>query len=360
MKLPSRKWGKIISTVVFALVAVSLTVYAASTYSGPETDGNDFIPDYLYDNEVVAGEKASPGYASSDESKELTLAENPVKRAAQKALNSVATTVSGALKTENKPTASFPAEQEEKVAAPQQAPSVPAPDTVDSETLEELRRLVAKAEREGVTLAEQSEAAAGSSRELIPGLWWDDEKKILGGPDGRGMIYIGFEYDANQNIFQSSINPWQRYFGFCQLYDICAPVTMMFYDTVRLKFDYGEYNWMVQIWKGQYGITSGAEMGIYHKPTTRATEFYDCATDENMVYMSFDVYKNGKFYFQRAEERHWWLTGFVLGEASSPSQLEMRNTITLKDKAMLSAFCGALEENNLDYTVAGLKVSFTW
>ena len=40
---------------------------------------------------------------------------------------------------------------------------------------------------------------------------------------------------------------------------------------------------MIQVWKGQYGITTGGELGVYNKTTNRETEFYDCASDEDML-----------------------------------------------------------------------------
>jgi len=58
--------------------------------------------------------------------------------------------------------------------------------------------------------------------------------------------------------------------------------------------------------------------------------------------MSFTLKKNGKVLFERGD-RHWWLTGFKLGEFSQPWELTMEITITLKDAVMCSAFIDGLK-----------------
>ena len=60
---------------------------------------------------------------------------------------------------------------------------------------------------------------------------------------------------------------WQKNFGFNEVYDTFAPVTMMYYDTVRTTFEYGGKEWMIQTWKGQYGVMFvGGEVGVYTRP----------------------------------------------------------------------------------------------
>ena len=82
---------------------------------------------------------------------------------------------------------------------------------------------------------------------------------------GEVILAAGFRYDKNQQIFYSEEESWQRNFGFTPFYDAAAAFTGMYYDTMRLKFNYADKDWMIQIWKGRYGITTGGEMGIYYK-----------------------------------------------------------------------------------------------
>ena len=93
------------------------------------------------------------------------------------------------------------------------------------------------------------------------------------------------EFDENGNPVPIGATDFRRSLGYCELYDNMAPYAAMDFDTVRIKFRYDNLDWMVQMWKGQYGPSIGCEIGVYHKPTTRMVEFYDCATDENSLVM---------------------------------------------------------------------------
>jgi len=201
--------------------------------------------------------------------------------------------------------------------------------------------------------------------EIIPGVYYNEEDQMIQGPNGAGMIYLGYDYDITNGVFCTSMYPWQRNFGFMKIYDSASPIITIIYDTMRIKFDYNGLNWMIQFWKGQYGITSGAEVGIYTKePDSPTPLFYDCASDENRLVMSMNVYKDGQFYFKRDEQLHWWLTGFVMGEIISYKRLSMDATITMKDEEMRDAFVTALEAKGytvgLDCRVNGLKVTVDW
>ena len=55
--------------------------------------------------------------------------------------------------------------------------------------------------------------------------------------------------------------------------------------------------------------------------------------------------KNQEFLFKR-NDKHWWLTGFILGEFSEPCELTWGST-TLKDKLMLDAFVDALMQKDI-------------
>lgn len=63
---------------------------------------------------------------------------------------------------------------------------------------------------------------------------------------------------------------------------------------------------MIELWKGQYGITTGAEIGIYNtasddiKTKQFTGTYYDCASDDERLDMSFVLRKNGKVLFKRS------------------------------------------------------------
>ncbi len=180
--------------------------------------------------------------------------------------------------------------------------------------------------------------------------------------------FLSYKYSPDGNYYYTNDDPWQRYLGYTEGYDIAAPFVIIFFDTIRVKFEYDNKDWMVQFWKGQYGyVFIGAEIGVYTKPKSRTNEFYDCASDEDALYMSMICYRDGNEIFRRKYSKYWWCTGFVPGKLDSfqdRSELTVESRITLKDYKMLLAFTGALKNlgYNLgeDFTTKGLDVHFTW
>ncbi len=156
----------------------------------------------------------------------------------------------------------------------------------------------------------------------------------------------GFEYDEKQGIYYSSVNPWQKGFGFNVIYDMAAPIAGMYYSTERIYFQYDNKDWMIQIWKGQYGMTAGAEIGIYNK--TDKVMQYDCVSEEEFLEMSFVLYNQGEEMFHRGPEKHWWLTGFKIMNVGVPILLDMDMTIKFPTKSMADAFEAGLKKANSD------------
>ncbi|MBO5332857.1 MAG: DUF4474 domain-containing protein [Clostridia bacterium] len=158
----------------------------------------------------------------------------------------------------------------------------------------------------------------------------------------------GYEYDAEQQIFYTHLNPWQRYFGFHDIYDRAAPITNMWYLTLKIDFTYGDYDWRLQWWKGQYGILEGAELGVYTKDVGVPGDFYECAADENLLKMEFSYYQSAADYnkqnplFIRYEQEHWWLTGFKFG-------------VTQPQKNVVKAVLYARDEDMADKIEVGLQ-----
>ncbi len=143
---------------------------------------------------------------------------------------------------------------------------------------------------------------------------------------------FGFAYDDQKDIFYSLEDAWQREFGYGKLYDEMAPAMNMIIDSEPIYFEYGDRRWMIEFWKGQYGVTTGAEAGIYVEEEWGNEEdpqkvFYQCASLDEELPISIVLYKNGKRLFQR-EKKHWWLTGFSLGEFSWPAELMLEVSLT--------------------------------
>ncbi|MGE5495991.1 MAG: DUF4474 domain-containing protein [Burkholderiales bacterium] len=180
----------------------------------------------------------------------------------------------------------------------------------------------------------------------------------------------GLVYEPKQDIlFYSDMNAWQRGFGYCRLYDEAAALMNMIIDCEPVHFEYGGKKWLIEFWKGQYGIATGCEVGVY--TTTRPSlnipgifngTFYDAAAPEDMLFISCSLMKNGAELFRR-QGRHWWLTGFKPGEFSEPSELTASISIELKDGDMLAAFVAAMKRMGYadrELNVNGNTVSFLY
>jgi len=176
---------------------------------------------------------------------------------------------------------------------------------------------------------------------------------------------FGFAYEPYQDIFYSLLNPWQRDLGYCRLYDEASAALSMIIDCEPIPFEYGGRRWLIEFWKGQYGMNTGGEVGIYYTtgpnlniPGFFNGTFYLCPKDEDCIEMSFAFRKNKNLLFTRSGY-HWWLTGFKLGEFSKPSELSMDITIDLYDRRMALAFAEALRKAGYredEYKVQGRRV----
>src|SRR5665647_1009964 len=78
-------------------------------------------------------------------------------------------------------------------------------------------------------------------------------------PEGTGSDELdkaieiaGYSYDQKQDIFYSTMDPWQRDIGYCRLYDELAAPLGMITDCEPIHFEYLEKKWMIGFWKGQY------------------------------------------------------------------------------------------------------------
>ena len=180
--------------------------------------------------------------------------------------------------------------------------------------------------------------------------------------------FLGYQYNKEGNYYYTVNDPWQRNFGFNTLYDIGAPFLNFYYDTFRVKFTYKKMDWLIQFWKGQYGLVFvGSEIGCYYKPTGEDGVHYDAVSDEDALYMSMSFYRDGEERLSRDYAKYWWCTGFVPGSLESfrdRSSLSMRARLTMKDKKMLGLFCTSLEKSGFvrdeNYSVSGLDVYISW
>lgn len=194
-----------------------------------------------------------------------------------------------------------------------------------------------------------------------------------------------YKYDPDGNFYYTDDKEcWQKNFGFNEVYDTFAPVTMMYYDTVRTTFEYGGKEWLVQTWKGQYGMAFvGGEVGVYTRSLGSIGSHFVCADKEDWLNMEmafmWDEYETGEYraVFNRDYDKYWWATGFVVGFPNGSlrqtlKEFRLVTHITFKDAEMADAFCKAFEENGFrrvsklnnnepdTFVQVGPDVAFVW
>lgn len=76
----------------------------------------------------------------------------------------------------------------------------------------------------------------------------------------------GFSYDPKQKIIYSTLNCPQRFFGFCETIDYSAdPVLSSSIYCDPIYFYYNGREYLLELWKGQYGLMTGVEVGLYYR-----------------------------------------------------------------------------------------------
>lgn len=178
---------------------------------------------------------------------------------------------------------------------------------------------------------------------------------------------FGFEYKLSQDIFTSKLDAWQRECGYCSLYDRKAPFFHMIFDCEPVYFDYNGVTWLVELWKGQYGITTGCEIGIYKADRLiperdRDRTLFQSVPDEEMPVISITLLKNA-LPVSRLCRKHWWLTSFCVGQYAEPESLAMKAALTFPSPEMCRAFLSGLLHAGYCYPsiyTNGEAVAFTF
>ena len=181
------------------------------------------------------------------------------------------------------------------------------------------------------------------------------------------VMPFGYRYICQQDIFSTTKDAWQRDFGYMEAYNRSASYFSMVFDNQPIYFDYNGRTWLIQLWKGQYGINSGGEVGIYCSdeivpPQLRKLTLFYSVKDKDMLDISIRLYKNNQI-IGRIKDRHWWLSIFDLGEYSNPHELSMDISITFTNKEMRNSFILALIDSGYSYNdiyVAGGRVYFKY
>lgn len=159
---------------------------------------------------------------------------------------------------------------------------------------------------------------------------------------------LSYQYSYEDDYYYTNDKEaWQYNFGFGKIYDFVSPYILLEYDYVRVFFVYEDKDWMLQMWKGQYGlIFYGGEVGIYNRPHSEEGvhewTMYSCPAEEDWLGMEITLWHeqlDGTWTreFSRDYDKYWWCTGFKNGhlrQEEPADELRLTGRITLKDAEM--------------------------
>ncbi len=184
---------------------------------------------------------------------------------------------------------------------------------------------------------------------------------------------VGYIYEPTQDIFATRLKAPQKLFGYTTFYDFSAPFFNMVFDYETIYFDYDERTWLVEIWKGQYGINSGCELGIYYadslvSPDNYKNTLFHAVDEKDMLDISLKLNRKTKKDISPTrlgylKYHHWWLTIFKMGVFSRPKQLFVNTSIRFKSYPMLYSFLDSFEATmplDTEYRLNGLNLYFTF
>lgn len=158
---------------------------------------------------------------------------------------------------------------------------------------------------------------------------------------------FGYCYVCDQDLISTRNDAWQRQAGYTALFDKAALHLHMVFDALPVYFDYCGQTWLIELWKGQYGISTGAEVGIYHADGLLTKEEYSRAhfqavSDNERLPVSFSLF-DGEKKLADMSRTTWWLTAFLVGMFTNPRQLSMETVIGFPNQEMQRCFLEALD-----------------
>ena len=169
---------------------------------------------------------------------------------------------------------------------------------------------------------------------------------------------LSYQYSYVDDFYYTNDKEaWQYNFGFGKIYDMASPYLLLEYDYIRIFFTYENKDWMMQMWKGQYGmIFYGGEIGIYNRAHSEDGvnnwTMYACPKEEDWLAMEMTVYhENEKGVYEREftreYDKYWWCTGFKNGHVRQEEpcdELRLAARITFKSEEMAQiVYDGLLE-----------------
>lgn len=167
----------------------------------------------------------------------------------------------------------------------------------------------------------------------------EDEKLFM---VNQALDPFGFTFHVKHDIVVSKNDSWQREVGFCDFYDKKAPFLNIITEAEPIFFEYDHKEYRLEFWKGQYGITTGAEIGLYIRDyhSKLPEDFYRAARDDERLPMEFLLFQNCFLFDLKGYS--WWLAGFDVGKFAKPKDLRLQASILFPNQEMQIAFVEGL------------------
>lgn len=160
---------------------------------------------------------------------------------------------------------------------------------------------------------------------------------------------LGYDYIPCQDIFVTRLDAWQRRFGYEAAYDRLAVNAGMVFDCFPVYFDYRGRTWLLEFWKGQYGISVGGEIEIYHadhivQPEDYRRTHYEAASLKDLLGFGICLQVGSKGLLDY-RKMHWWLGVFRVGRYIKPKRIKAFYRIRFFDAEMKEAFVQGLKNS---------------
>lgn len=190
--------------------------------------------------------------------------------------------------------------------------------------------------------AATGENVAAAATTAVAGVW-NPRTKL-----GRAIREAGFRYSPQMDILYSAMDDnVQRMSGHCQAYDDVALAAQAVIDSEPVHFLYDGQEWKLELRKGQYGIGTGCEIGLYYREAEQEKDrqeeeltgkLYSAVPDDKRIGMRLLLRKGETVLFERDWKEHWWMTGYQWGIFSQPEQLTLEAELRFPNEDMKKAF----------------------
>ena len=192
------------------------------------------------------------------------------------------------------------------------------------------------------------------------GVYYNSKTGEVFGKDNNGAFGIGFDFNVKEYKVVTPVGAWQRNFGFNVAYDVIGNILFMDCETVRIKFNFGGKDRMVQMWKGNYThLSNGAEIGFYYLKDGEKFQ-YTCGETEDERPMSMTLRTGDTVIMKCASERHWWLSGFKIGPTVNCKDMVLDFAIDFQDSDYAKAFSVAAALKGIATDINGTVVTGSW